>query len=88
MDRNLRIVEMPDITNADGTVVDHWAIDRPKVLVLEGKMFMTPDGQFGQIPDKVVGLAGNQAAQGHDSLTMLDRFQLAAPVLPPLSGSA
>jgi hypothetical protein len=83
MDRTLRVVDFPDVEG-----VEHWSIDRPSVLVLEGKMFMTEDGQFGSIPDKVVGLAGNQAVQGHAGLTMLDRFQLAEAAIHASQGAA
>jgi hypothetical protein len=83
MDRNLRIVDFP---NVDG--VEHWSIDRPSIVVLEGKIAVTDDGQILNIPDKVVGLAGNQASQGHADLSMLDRFQLAEEAIHASHGAA
>lgn len=72
MDRELRIVDFPDVEG-----IDHWSITRPQVVVLEGKVGVTDDGHLFEIPDKVVGLAGEQAAAGHLGLSMRDRFDLA-----------
>jgi hypothetical protein len=83
MDRNLRVVDFPDLEG-----IDHWSIDRPSILVLEGKMFATETGDLVNIPDKVVGLAGNQAVQGHSDLSMLDRFQLAEEAIHASHGAA
>lgn len=82
MDRNLRVVDL----SVDG--VDHWATKRPQALVLEGKVGVTPDGDLYEIPEKIVGLAGEQAVAGHESMTMLDRFLLAEEAIHASNGAA
>ena len=81
LDRNVRIEPLPD----DGY---HWSIDRPNRIVLEGKMFVTDAGDIVNIPDKVVGMGGTQAAAGHSDLSILDRFMLAEEAIHASNGAA
>jgi len=88
MDRKLRIEPIPAPDGAQWAVDEKGASTAPSYVILEGKMFMTPDGGFGNIPEKVVGLAGNQAAQGHADLAVEDRFLLAEEAIHASHGAA
>lgn len=81
MDRKVYTVPVED----DGR---HWSVDRPYKVILEGKMGVTEDGQLFEIPEKVVGITGDQGAQGHEALQMKDRFELAEAAIHASNGKA
>lgn len=82
MDRQLRIVPMPDAG------IEHWAVDRPNLVVLDGKLFVTPEGGMGEIPEKVVGFAGPQASIAHAEFQVEDKFLQAEEAIHASNGAA
>lgn len=82
MDRRVYIEPAADIDGAD------WAVDRPNLVILDGKLAVTDDGDLLDIPRKIVGLTGVQGAAGHTSLQMSDRFELAEAAIHASNGAA
>ena len=60
----------------------------PYYVVLDGKMFVTTDGDVGEIPTKIVGITGAQGAAGHGGLSVHDRFLLAEEAIHASHGQA
>lgn len=75
MDRKITTVPV-DIPNNEwgDPLVPAEGLDMPHYVVLEGKPIVTPEGNLGSIPDKIVGITGSQGSQGHAGLSILDRF--------------
>jgi phage/plasmid-like protein (TIGR03299 family) len=76
--------------------VDEWGdplfvadgLDMPHFVVLDGKPIITPSGDLGQIPTKIVGVTGKQGSVGHADLSILDRFQYAEEAIRASRGEA
>ena len=83
MDRKVYAVK------ADAPEGMQWAADvAPYYVVLDGKMFLTDDGSFGNIPTKIVGVTGAQGAIAHGEMSVLDRFLLAEEAIHVSNGAA
>jgi len=83
MDRLIRVDPIPVPTEGG-----RWAIPQPYYITLEGKMFMTEDGSFVNVEDKVVGVHGKGGADAHANFTMRDRFDLAEAAIHVSQGGA
>jgi phage/plasmid-like protein (TIGR03299 family) len=83
MDRAIRVLPaaLPD-------GVDEWGIERPNLIVLDGKMAVGDDGTLIDIPAKVVGVAGKSGGAAHETFSMLDRFELAEEAIHASHGAA
>jgi phage/plasmid-like protein (TIGR03299 family) len=83
MDRLIRVDPIPVPTEGG-----RWAIPQPYYITLEGKMFVTEDGEPFVVEDKVVGVHGKGGADAHQNFTMRDRFDLAEQAIHASNGAA
>jgi hypothetical protein len=82
MDRDLRFIECPAPEGVQ------WGIDQPFQAILDGKVGVTSDGDLFEIPQKIVGMGGEQWKLGHEALTVRDRFELAEAAIHVSKGEA
>jgi len=89
MDRTVTTVPVAIPTNEWGEpLVPAEGLDMPHFVVLDGKPIITPSGDLGQIPTKIVGVTGKQGSIGHADLSILDRFLYAEEALKASRGEA
>lgn len=89
MDRTVTTMPVGIPTNEWGDpIVPAEGLDMPHFVVLDGKPIVTPNGDLGHIPTKIVGVTGKQGSQGHADLSILDRFMYAEEAIKASRGEA
>lgn len=89
MDREIKVMSVPQLLDEFGMDIPlAEGLDNMYAVVLTGKPIVTPDGNLGEIPTKVVGWTGSQGSQGHAGLSILDRFMYAEEAIKASRGEA
>jgi hypothetical protein len=82
MDREVYAIPAASVPGMD------WGVKQPNYIILDGKSGITPEGELFEIPAKIVGVVGDQAAAGNESLSVTARFELAEEAIHASHGEA
>lgn len=76
LDRKVVSVPIPRLMTDYGILIPiAKGLEMPWAVVLEGKAFITENGNLGEIESKIVGFTGSQGAKGHEHLQIIDRLR-------------